>query len=162
MIIVYFQEGASDGELRRSSYRKRSMSSASRRSLVSITSAARPLTTSPPHSPTPSTTRVRLTSSPALPMVSEAKRLAYQTRKYYTVHHAQPAIRAYAPNMKPTLSMEYDTSIHMVSSSLSPSSLITRYPSTSSRPDGSMVGYLDFPCFVLPLFVMFFLLNCFM
>ena len=82
------------------------MSSTSRRSLVSITSTARPLTTSPPHV-SPPTARSRLPSSPAIPMVSEAKRLAYQKRKYYTVHHAQPATRAHAPNITSSASVDY-------------------------------------------------------
>ena len=94
------------------------MSSASRRSLVSITSTARPLTTSPPHS-SPPVTRARLPSTPALPMVSEAKRLAYQKRRYYTVHHAQPATRAYAPNMSPSSSSgDHEASRHIVTASL--------------------------------------------
>lgn len=95
---MLFQEEDEDGELRRSSYRKRTLSGTSRRSIVSNASTARPLTTAshpqaPSHS-TPPSSRPRTPSIPSIPVSCTCRWNHEQKPQYHTVHHP-PNARKY-------------------------------------------------------------------
>ena len=87
-----FQEDEDDGELRRSSYRRRSHSGTSRRSVVSGMSTARPLTTSPPPSSvshqSPPSSRPHSPPSPTQLVSGSSRKVSLRhQRRYHTFHH---------------------------------------------------------------------------